>query len=109
MNPNFREINAERQEHDENSVLNFYRKMTNLRHSSNALVYGSFSLAKKDWKEVLTYYRSGEDGIYFAEINLTSKPQKRPVCTAGFRLLASNTVGAGEALSPFEANVYKVN
>ncbi|MCM1544393.1 MAG: glucohydrolase, partial [Ruminococcus sp.] len=111
VNGNYKQINVAKQEKDENSVLSFFKKMIALRHEHPALVYGSFKLAKENFTDVLTYYRTdAHDGSYFVEINLTSKPTKRPVNTTGFRLIASNvkTTGKGE-LSPFEANLYKVN
>lgn len=111
VNANYKEINAEKEDKDKLSVLNFYRKMTKLRHEHPALVYGSFKLAKEDFDDVLCYYRSDkDDGIYFVELNLTDKPVKRTVCTIGFKLILSNVDSdkSGE-LTPYEANVYKVN
>ena len=111
VNANYKEINAEKEDKDKLSVLNFYRKMTKLRHEHPALVYGSFKLAKEDFDDVLCYYRSDkDDGIYFVELNLTDKPTKRTVCTTGFKLILSNVDSdkSGE-LTPYEANVYKVN
>lgn len=103
-------INVEAQDKDKGSVLNFYRDMIKLRHENPALVYGKFRLADEKWKNVLSYYRVGEDGCFYIEMNLTAKLQKRPVCTNGFRRLLSNTsAGREDFLVPFEANIYKVN
>ena len=56
------------------------------------------------------YISEKDDGIYYIELNLTDKPAKHPVCTTGFKLVISNVDSdkSGE-LTPFEANVYKVN
>ena len=105
----YSKINVESQSADENSVLNFYRTMIKLRHNIPSLVYGDFKLAKENWKDVLCYYRIGESGAYYIEINLTKKKQKKPVCTNGFELVISNVSAKSEdTLAPFEANVYKV-
>ncbi len=105
----YEKINAETEMKDKDSVLNFYRMMTKLRHENSTLVYGDFKLANKNWKDVLTYYRTDKDGTFFVELNLTAKLQKKPVCTTGFELIATNakTKRVKEML-PFEANLYKL-
>ena len=105
----YEKINAEVEDKDANSVLNFYRKMTKLRHENSTLVYGEFRLAKEKWNDVLTYYRTDENGTFFVELNLTAKIQKKPVCTNGFTLVATNvSAKRSDELVPFEANVYKL-
>lgn len=105
----YKKINAETEDKDENSVLNFYRRMTKLRHENSTLVYGDFRLAQKKWKDVLAYYRTDENGTFFIELNLTAKIQKKPVCTNGFELIETNApVKRKDDLIPFEANVYKL-
>ena len=105
----YKTINAEAEDKDENSVLNFYRRMTKLRHENSTLVYGDFRLAQKKWKDVLTYYRTDENGTFFVELNLTAKLQKKTVCTNGFELVVTNApIKRSDELLPFEANVYKL-
>ena len=105
----YEKINAEVEDKDANSVLNFYRKMTKLRHENSTLVYGEFRLAKEKWNDVLAYYRTDENGTFFVELNLTAKIQKKPVCTNGFTLVATNvSAKRSDELVPFEANVYKL-
>lgn len=105
----YEKINAEVEDKDANSVLNFYRKMTKLRHENSTLVYGDFRLAKEKWSDVLTYYRTDENGTFFVELNLTAKIQKKPVCTNGFELVVTNvSAKRSDELVPFEANVYKL-
>ena len=107
--PDYEKINVETQDKDEDSVLNFYRKMIALRHEIPTLVYGDFKLAQEKWNNVLSYYRIGEKDTYFIEINLTDKQQKKNVCTNGFELIASNIkANKRDLLVPFEANLYKV-
>ena len=105
----YEKINAEVEDKDANSVLNFYRKMTKLRHENNTLVYGDFRLTHKNWKDVLSYYRTDENGTFYVELNLTAKIQKKPVCTNGFELVVTNvSAKRTDELVPFEANVYKL-
>ena len=105
----YEKINAEVEDKDANSVLNFYRKMTKLRHENSTLVYGDFRLTHKNWKDVLSYYRTDENGTFYVELNLTAKIQKKPVCTNGFELVVTNvSAKRTDELVPFEANVYKL-
>lgn len=105
----YKKINAETEDKDPNSVLNFYRKMTKLRHENSTLVYGEFKLARENWKDVLSYYRIDENGTFFVELNLTAKLQNKPLCTNGFQLVATNVnAKRSDKLLPFEANVYKL-
>ncbi len=107
--PGYKRINVATEEKDKDSVLNFYRKMIELRHSDDTLVYGDFKLAKEKWKNVLAYYRISDKGTYYIEINLTSSVQKKPVTTNGFNKLITNVrLSDNDTLAPFEANVYKL-
>lgn len=109
VNKNYSKINVEKELTDDLSVLNFYKKMIELRHSTPALIYGEFALATKKITDVLAYYRIGEGEKYYVEINLTDKKAKRPHDTNGYKLLASNVLtSASGMLTPYEANIYKV-
>ncbi|MBO9674714.1 MAG: alpha-glucosidase [Sphingobacteriaceae bacterium] len=43
VNPNYREVNVQKEEADPGSVLNYFKKVVALRKSSPALVYGSYT------------------------------------------------------------------
>ena len=103
-------INVEVQDNDPFSVLNFYRDVIRLRHENPALVYGNFRLVNEKWKNVLAYYRVGEEGTFYIEINLTDKLQKKPLDTSCFKKVISNIgTSRNDALVPYEASIYKVN
>lgn len=105
---NYEKINVASQEKDKNSVLNFYRKVIKLRHEYPELVYGEFELVKDKWKDVLCYFRRGENATYLIEINLTDKVQKKVMSTKAYELVLSNVNNkASNELTPFEANIYK--
>lgn len=105
---NYEKINVASQEKDKNSVLSFYRKVIKLRHDCPELVYGEFELVKDKWKDVLCYFRRGENATYLIEINLTDKVQKKVMSTKAYELVLSNVNNkASDELTPFEANIYK--
>ena len=111
VNPNYKEINVETEEKNENSVLNFFKKMIALRHEHPAFVYGGFTLYDEKFSDVLCFFRTLEgDGEYFVELNLTPKRAKRTPVTKEYTLIATNVNSdKTQTLTPFEANVYKVN
>ncbi len=101
-------INVASQQKDKNSVLNFYRKVIKLRHDCPELIYGEFELVKDKWKDVLCYFRRGENATYLIEINLTDKVQKKVMSTKAYELVLSNVNNkVSNELTPFEANIYK--
>ena len=61
VNPNFDRINVQAQLKDENSVLNFYRKLTALRKDpryAENIVYGSFEPILTDIENLYAFFRN---------------------------------------------------
>ena len=60
INENYRSINVASQEHDPDSVLNYYRSLTALRKSPDyreVFTYGAFQPAYEDTDSIMAYYR----------------------------------------------------
>ena len=110
LNPNYTEINAETEESDPDSVLNYYRALIALRNSTPALLYG-------DWRELLpescqvVAYTRGLDGEEYAVLcNLSRKSATLPCRLGDFgEPVLSNMPAdpAAETLRPYEAQVLK--
>jgi len=60
VNPNYRDINAEAQDRDPASVLNYYRRMTAFRRANPALIHGSFYPLMEEDEFVIAYRRLWE-------------------------------------------------
>ncbi|MTK06146.1 MAG: alpha-glucosidase [Hungatella sp.] len=58
VNPNYIEINAEKELEDENSVFHYYRKLIKLRKNYEIIVYGNYELIMKEDTRVFAYVRS---------------------------------------------------
>ena len=106
INPNYRRINVEDEEKEENSVLNFTRKMISLRKGNEALIYGSFA-QKKTSKDLFAYERELDGKKFLTVMNLTDETRKFPFKEEG-KLLVSNYPGFSEKLRPYEARLYEV-
>lgn len=78
VNPNYTEINLEKQHDDENSVWNFYRSLINLRRSpeySETVVYGSFEPYKEEQHNLLAFRRVADKDIIIIA-NFQMEPQE---------------------------------
>ena len=73
VNPNFTEINAEAQEKDPNSVLNYYRQLVKIRKSSTVLQYGKYTLLDKENPNVFAYTRELNGKKILVLLNFTEK------------------------------------
>lgn len=60
INPNYTEINVEAAQKDENSILNYYRKLLKFRKEHDIVKYGDFELLKTD-KNIFAYVRTYEN------------------------------------------------
>ena len=64
VNSNYKEINVEDQEKDEESILNYYRRLIRLRKSEEfreIFTYGEFVPVYHDTENIMAYYRLDGD------------------------------------------------
>lgn len=73
VNPNYKEINAETQEKDENSVLNYFREMIRFRKENEVLIYGKTEYFDMESESVFAYTREFEDRKLLILLNFTNK------------------------------------
>lgn len=116
VNANYKTINAARQEKDQNSCLNYFRKLTKLRKDNLVLVYGKYTLLDKDNAQVYAYTREWHGKKMLIVLNfsektaqtntLTNTMRVKPVLNNYKELPAVTATGAG--LKPYQAMVYEV-
>lgn len=116
VNPNYTEINVEKQEQDEKSILNFYKKMISLKKENEIFTYGTYDLLLEDDKQIYAYTRTlGEDQV----VVITNLSKKEAVFETELSLNSENLLLANEevaahgdvtriSLKPYEARVYRV-
>ncbi len=116
VNPNFTEINVEKQEQDEHSILSFYKKMIALKKNNEVFTYGVYDLILEEDVQIYAYTRTlGEEKVVVIT-NLSKTEAKFETelkLNANDLLLANKEVAAHEdvtsvALQPYEARVYRV-
>lgn len=119
VNPNYKEINVQKQSGEKDSILSFYRSMIALRKQHPTLIYGRYDLAVAPHDEVYAYTRTDESGQYLILANLSSK--RVPVYVddhlrgvSAELLLANYSVVPNEKpenfdFRPYECRVYRLN
>ncbi|CAN7315700.1 glycoside hydrolase family 13 protein [Rossellomorea sp. LjRoot5] len=117
VNPNYKTINVEAQEKDEKSILNFYKKMIQLKKREDVFTYGIYDLLLEKDKQIYAYTRTGENTSMVVITNLSTK---NAVCDLGKLNVSSENLllnnyeveNHGElsklTLKPYEARVYRL-
>ncbi|MCX0376176.1 glycoside hydrolase family 13 protein [Clostridium perfringens] len=76
INENYKTINVEVEERDENSVLNFYKKLIKLKKSNEALIYGVYDLILEEDENIFAYTRTLNNEKFLIIANLTGENAK---------------------------------
>lgn len=114
VNPNYRDINVERQLADPRSILNYYRQLIQLRKDHAVFVYGTYDLVLDSHEQIYAYVRTGSEKVLVL-CNMTDRPADcslRNLSLQGAQTLLSNKKArvwdSHIHLEPFEACVLKL-
>jgi oligo-1,6-glucosidase len=114
VNPNYVEINARQELADPNSIYHYFRRMVDLRRSSQAFVYGDYRDLDPLNPNVFAYTRSIGLDKYVVVLNFSKNPitYKFPDGITAKELMISNLDKTGERgntlhLHAWEARVYR--
>ena len=104
---NYRKINVQEEEKDQNSVLSFYKKLISLRKEKKVISDGKIEFLFRKRPEVLAYRRFYGNEELIVLNNLTDQEYVLRVNTEGYRKLLGNYEGvkAGNGqltLRPYE-------
>ena len=76
VNENYKDINVKLQLKDENSILNFYKKMIKIRKEYKTLIYGSYNLILDEDEKIYAYTRSMNNEKFIVIVNLSQDEAK---------------------------------
>ncbi len=118
VNSNHRHINVENEIKDENSILNFYRKLIKLRKENPVLIYGQYIPLLEDSNRIISYIRQLESDCVLIIINFSKessqfdikavpKYQEAQLLLANYDSFDVNMAG-DFVLMPYEARVYRL-
>ena len=101
-------FNVAAEESDENSVLNFYRKLVRLRKQKKIISDGTIDFLERDNENVLAYRRTLGDEILIVlcnfravEVELTEKTLA-DYSADGYKKILGNYQGIAKNLRPYE-------
>jgi len=117
VNPNYKDINVKKQEQDPDSILNYYKKLIQLRKEHETLVYGTYNNINEKHGKVYAYTRTQGENQILVICNLFNEhisynlPKKLKFTSS--KLLLANykdeeELGYSLKLKPFEARVYEI-
>lgn len=110
LNPNHTRINAEAEEQDSDSILNYYRALIALRNSTPALLRGDWRELLPENGQIVAYVRELEGEEYTVLCNLSGERAELPCAMSEFGepvLANMPSDPAAEALYPYQALVLK--
>ena len=106
VNPNYKYINVKEQLEDDDSILNFYKKMIKIKKSSECLIYGKYNLILEDDTNIFAYERILNDEKFLVICNLKSESSnyKYEKLTLKYEnlILSNYNVDAHKDLNNFE-------
>lgn len=118
VNENYKTINVEVEEKDENSVLNFYKKLIRLKKSNEALIYGVYDLILEEDRSIYAYTRTLNEDKFLIIANLTGenanysyegeKLNSKDLLLNNYEVCEHNDL-LEFTLKPYECRVYKLS
>jgi alpha-glucosidase len=116
VNPNYSKINVANQLQDPGSILNFYKKMVQLKKSNEVFTYGTYELLLAEDPQVYVYSRTLVKEKVIVISNLTKKPAEIELdaaCKYENLLLNNYHVESHSSsntlpLKPYETRVYSI-
>ncbi len=115
INENYKEINVAAQENDENSILNYYRKLLKFRKENDIVIYGDYDEHFAESDKLFCYSRSlnGKRMLVacsFSETPFLFEAPKGFDLTKGTLAMTNYDIdalyGNGFCLQPYECRVY---
>jgi oligo-1,6-glucosidase len=114
VNPNYETLNAQAQENDPNSTLNYFRNIVKLRKENPVLVYGKYTLIDKENASVYAYTREYEGKKMLVVLNFTAQNATVKIGKQKGKSLISNYTDSPKLgksfieLKPYQSVLYEI-
>lgn len=109
VHEDFATCNVETQQRDENSVLNFYRRLSAFRNASDVLISGDYRELCPDSEELYIFTRTLADKKIFTAVNFTAHEVNLPAnIFDGARKIFGNYPDEKNYLRATEAVIYEL-
>ena len=110
INPNYTEINVETEEKDENSPLNYFRRMIKFRKENIELIYGDAEYYDLENENVFAYSRAFDGRKLLILINFreTKAAANVPFEINNAKVLFGNYADFDGTLKPYQAVIFEL-
>lgn len=113
VNPNYKDIHAEENLNNPESIFHYYRKLIQLRKDHDVIVYGDYELIFPDHPDVFAYTRTLNGTKILVVCNFQGQQAELPLqeqLAETNQLLISNYSGqmSESELRPYEARMYLI-
>lgn len=112
VNPNYKEINAESQVQDENSIFSYYKQLVHMRKQMPIFVHGDYTLLMPEDEDLFTYVRTlgNEKLLVVANFHEKERQYELPKEFARAKKVIGNyKVEKEHLLQPYEARMYYIS
>ncbi|MBF2708849.1 glycoside hydrolase family 13 protein [Flavobacterium soyangense] len=115
VNQNFVTINAESQEKDPNSVLNYFRKLVKWRKNNPVLIYGKYMLLDRENPKVFAFTREleGKKILVLLNFSADNATVNTGIDPKNYKIINSNYIYLDSIknaiLRPYEALIIEIN
>ena len=107
VNPNYSSINAEQEEQNPNSVLQFYRRLIALRNDSKTLQYGEYRPLWTEHAQFFAYERKLDGETFTVVCNMSGEEALLPEELRGEVVLTNCANTDERRFAPYEARVLR--
>jgi oligo-1,6-glucosidase len=112
VNENYKMLNVQEQETRSDSVLNYFRKMIQLRKNNLTLVYGAFELVDENNKQIFAYTRQLDSEKLLVVLNFSDTAAtltlKEDISKAKMLICNYEKASDNHLFKPYEAVIYKL-
>lgn len=104
---NYKEINAESQLNDEESIFNFYKKLIKIRKEFEVIQFGSYEILEEENPNLYVYKRKYKDDEILVICNFYDNEVFHNLDLRAYELILGNYKESNESIRPYETRVYK--
>jgi glycosidase len=104
----YKTYNVETEKKDPQSILNYYRRLLEMRHTDRALLDGKYVALNEDDPNVLSYLRSYKGRSVLVVLNMSDAPQRVSLALKGVPGKSGKTLLSSFA-APERMNVSEIS